>query len=152
MVQNKLLTYLYGLVLGIIIFLVIRWVYSVYYTPGVRMLYNSPVTQQLFPNAMNKVFPTWGYNRLGMYDGQEFKYGQGSFYPESGPAYKPTKYGYGGPSPEGGERKSFPIPKEVSVGYWGKSPSIPRASVEVPVYGSGAIPSQESIEIGWWGD
>jgi hypothetical protein len=96
MAQTNLLTYIYGTVLGITLFLFIRYLYSVYYTPGVRTLYNSPVTQQLFPNAMNKIYPLWGYNKAGMYDDQPFKFGADRFYPESGPGYKPTKYGSGG--------------------------------------------------------
>jgi hypothetical protein len=149
MAQMNLLTYIYGLVLGVILFLFVRRMYSVYYTPGVRTLYNSPVTQQLFPNAMNKLFPTWGYNRLGMYDGQAFTFGQGEFYPESGKGYKPSKYGYGGPSPSGGERKTLPIPKEVSVGWWGYLPT-PKQPVAVPVYGEETIPTPKEIEVGWW--
>ena len=108
----NLLTFIYGTILALIIYYVITSMYSVYYTPGTNTLYNSPITQQLFPNAMNKMFPTWGYNRAGMYDGQKFKFGQGSFYPSTGNGYKPTKYGYGGPSPSGGERPTLPIPKE----------------------------------------
>lgn len=149
--MHSLLKFIYGIIVFTILYFILKTFLSVYYTPGVTTLYNSPVTQQLFPNAMNKLFPTWGYGRLGMYDGQPFKYGQGSFYPESGPAYQPTKYGYGGPSPSGGERKTFPIPKEVPVGYWGYSPE-PVKSVTVPIYENETIPEQQTVEVGWWGD
>jgi hypothetical protein len=149
MAQTNLLTYIYGTIVGVVLFLFVRYLYSVYYTPGVRSLYNSPVTQQLFPNAMNKIYPLWGYNQAGMYDDQPFKFGADRFYPESGPGYKPSKYGSGGASPEGGMRPTLPIPKEVEVGWWSHSPQ-PVQSVQVPVYGSETIPEPKKIEVGWW--
>jgi hypothetical protein len=83
--------YIYGAVVVVALFVAlyffIRSMYSVYYTPGTTVIYNSPQAQQLFPNAMNKLFPTWGYNKAGMYDGQPFKFGQGSFWPESGKGF-----------------------------------------------------------------
>jgi len=142
---------MYGAIILIILYLTVQAIYSVYYTPGVRTLYNSPVTQQLFPNAMDKLFPTWGYNKVGAYDGQVFKFGPGQFYPESGPSYKPNKYGYGGPSPEGGERKSLPIPKEVPVGWWAHSPE-PKKPIHINIVGSDTIPEQTEIQVGWWND
>jgi hypothetical protein len=95
--------------------------YSVYYTPGETVVYNSPVAQKLFPNNTNKLFPTFGYNKAGMYDGQPFKFGQGSFWPESGKGYVPNKFGSSGPSPSGGLRPTFPIPNETQVGFWGNT-------------------------------
>ena len=151
MVQTNLLTYIYGTVLGVALFLFVHYLFSVYYTPGVRTLYNSPVTQQLFPNAMNKIYPLWGYNKAGMYDDQPFKFGANQFYPKSGPAYQPTKYGSGGASPEGGMRPTLPIPKEVEVGWWSESPE-PVQRVQVPVYGQESIPRSTEIEVGWWND
>jgi hypothetical protein len=151
MAQMPLLTYIYGITLAFILFYVVISLYSVYYTPGTNTLYNSPITQQLFPNAMNKLFPTWGYNKAGMYDGQPFTYGQGSFWPKSGQGYRPTKYASGGASPEGGMRPTLPIPKEVEVGWWSHSPK-PRVTTTVPVYGEESIPTQKTIEVGWWND
>ena len=151
MFGNGMSTYLYGIVLGLVAFSVILALYSVYYTPGVATLYNSPVTQQLFPNAMNKLFPTWGYNKAGMYDGQAFKFGAGSFYPESGKGFVPTKYASGGASPSGGMRPTRPIPAETDIGYWGYAPE-PVTGGHVEVYDQDpSIPPQQSVEVGWWG-
>lgn len=149
--QMNYLTYLYGILLGLFLFMVIRSLYSVYYTPGVQTLYNSPVTQQLFPNALKKLYPTWGYNSAGMYDNQPFRFGADKFWPKSGQGYKPTKYGYGGPSPMGGERQTLPIPKEVPVGYWGKTPQYVKP-IDVPVQGQETIPSEKVVEVGWWNE
>lgn len=152
MFGNGWITYLYGIVLGLAAFAIVRSMYQVYYTPGVTTFYNSPVTQALFPLAKNKLYPFWGYNRAGMYDGQAFRYGSAGFWPESGQPYNPTKYGYGGPSPSGGERKTRPIPAEVPVGWWSTSPE-PRQGGHVEVYEQDpSIPPQQSITVGWWGD
>ena len=117
---SGLLTIIYGVGIALILYLFVRLLYSVYYTPGVTTVYNSPQAQKLFPNAMKKLFPTWGYNKAGMYDGQAFKFGQGNFYPESGKGFVPNKFGSPGASPSGGMRPSFKIPNEVDVGFWGK--------------------------------
>lgn len=146
-----LLTSIYGIALGLLLFLIIRSFFSVYYTPGVNVLYDSPVTQQLFPSAMNKLFPTWGFNRAGMYDGQAFKFGPGSFYPESGKGYVPNKYGYPGASPSGGLRPSFPIPAESPIGFWGKTPII-QNTASFDIYDNTSPPSPTQIQVGWWGD
>lgn len=146
-----LFTYVYGILLGLMLFVVIRWMFSVYYTPGVTTLYNSPVTQQLFPNATKKLFPTWGYNKAGMYDGQAFKFGAGQFYPESGKGYKPTKYASGGASPEGGMRPTRPIPAESDIGYWGPVPQV-EDTASFDIYAHDAdIPAPTTISVGWWG-
>lgn len=116
---------LYGVILITVLFLIVRMLYSVYYTPGSTVLYNSPITQKLFPGATNKLFPTWGYNKLGMYDGQPFKFGQGDFWPESGKGFTPNKFGSPGASPSGGMRPTFQIPNEVEVGYYGYTPEQP---------------------------
>ena len=151
MFGNGLLTYLYGIVLGLIVFFVIRSMYSVYYTPGVTTLYDSPVVQAMFPNAKNKLYPSWGFDRAGMYKGP-FTFGAAGFWPESGQPYNPTKYGYGGPSPSGGERKTRPIPAEVPIGYWGYAPE-PRQGGHVEVYDQDPnIPPQQSVSVGWWGN
>lgn len=151
MFANGLLTYLYGIVLGLLAFFLVRSMYSVYYTPGVTTLYNSPVTQALFPHATSKLFPSWGYDRAGMYKGP-FTFGAAGFWPESGQPYNPSKYGYGGPSPQGGERKTRPIPAEVPVGYWGYAPE-PRRGGHIEVYDQDpSIPAQQTSSVGWWGD
>jgi len=151
MFGNDLSTYLYGIILGLVAFYVIHSLYSVYYTPGVGTLYNSPVTQALFPNATRKLYPFWGYNRAGMYDGQPFTFGQGSFWPKSGQGYKPNRYGSAGASPSGGMRPTFPIPAETSIGYWGYTP-VPTTGGSIDVYDQDAsIPAPTSVDVGWWG-
>ncbi len=116
---------IYGVITITLLFLVVRELYSVYYTPGVSTIYNSPQAQKIFPNATNKLFPLWGYNKAGMYDGQPFKFGQGNFWPESGKGFVPNKFGSGGPSPSGGMRSGGgPIPNETEVGYWGYTPTV----------------------------
>ena len=149
MPDRSYITYLYGILLGLVFFLLVRSLFSVYYTPGVNTLYNSPVTQQLFPNAMKKLFPTWGYNKAGMYDGQAFTFGQGSFWPESGKGYQPTIYASGGASPEGGMRKTLPIPKEVEVGWWSTSPRVER-SIHLPVYDDRLQHVEYVTPVGHW--
>jgi hypothetical protein len=145
------LTFIYGVVILTVIYLTIRMFYSVNYTPGTTTLYNSPVTQKLFPSDTKKLFPTWGYNKAGMYDGQAFKYGQGSFWPESGPGYKPSKYGYGGPSPDGGERPTLPIPDTTDVGFWGYTPQ-PERNVPLDIYDNSSQHVEYLTPIGHWND
>lgn len=142
---------IYGVILITVLFLIVRMLYSVYYTPGSTVLYNSPITQKLFPGAKNKLVPTWGYNKAGMYDGQPFKFGQGQFWPESGKGFVPNKFGSGGASPSGGMRPTLPIPDETSVGYWGYVPE-PQINSIRNIYDD----SDEHVEyitpIGWWGN
>jgi hypothetical protein len=152
MAQSGFLTLIYGVVLAVAIFFFIQMLYSVYYTPGSTTLYNSPITQQLFPSAMNKMFPTWGYNKAGMYDGQPFKFGQGEFWPESGKGFVPNKYASGGPSPDGGLRSGGgSIPEESPIGYWGYSPE-PRESSIRNIYDNSSQHVEYDTPIGWWGN
>jgi hypothetical protein len=46
-------------------------------------------------------------------------------------------------------RPTLPIPKEVEVGWWSRSPQ-PIQPIQVPVYGNEHIPSPKKIEVGWW--
>lgn len=148
----KLLQVIYGAGILVIIYLVIRMLYSVYYTPGVSVIYNSPVAQALFPNERAKLTPNWGYTKpLGMYKGEPTKFGQGDFWPSSGKGYVPNARGYPGPSPSGGLRKTFPIPDEVDVGYWGGDID-PKKHVNLDIYANDAeIPAPVETEVGWWG-
>jgi hypothetical protein len=150
MSQDGLLTFIYGVIILSVLYLAANMIYSVYYTPGVSTLYNSPVTQKLFPNAMNKLFPTWGYNKLGLFDGQPFKFGQGQFWPESGKGYTPNKLGYPGASPSGGLRKSFDIPSSTQVGFWGYTPKYNTIG-NLDIYDNSSQHVNYKTPIGWWG-
>ena len=142
------LTFIYGILLVVFIYFVVYHVYSVYYTPGVNTLYNSSITQKLFPNS-NKLFPTWGVNMLGMYD-SPYKMGQGNFWPNSGNGYVPNKYGSAGASPTG-MRQSFPISNSVDVGYWGFTPRYNR-NVPLDIYDYTVQGTEYIIPVGWWGN
>lgn len=148
-----LLQLIYGAGILVIIYLVIRLLYSVYYTPGVDVIYNSPVAQQLFPGEKAKLMPTWGYTKpMGLYSGEPTKFGQGNFWPSSGKGYVPDVQGYPGPSPSGGLRKTFPIPHEVEVGFWGGDID-PKKNVNLAIYANDAeIPAPTETEVGWWGN
>lgn len=145
--------FIYGVAIIAALYFIIQQLFSVYYTPGTTVLYNSPSTQQLFPTAPNKLFPTWGYNKLGMYDGQPFKFGQGQFWPESGKGFIPNKLGSGGPSPSGGMRSGGgPTPPEVAVGWWSTSPT-PEQNVNLDIYDNGSYDKTKYVtEVGWWGN
>jgi hypothetical protein len=142
--------FLYGIVVLVALYYILRMMYSVYYTPGTTTIYNSPVAQKLFPNAMNKLFPTWGYNKLGMYDGQPFKFGAGGFWPSAGRGYVPNKFGSPGASPEGGMRPSFEIPAETAVGFWGRSVE-PQTNTVRDIYDSSSQHVEYETSVGWWG-
>jgi len=149
MAQSGILSIIYGVVTITLIFLIIQMFYSVEYTPGTTVVYNSPIAQKIFPNAMNKLFPTWGSNKVGMYDGQPFKFGQAEFWPEKGTGFKPNKFGSPGASPTGGMRPTFPIPAETAVGYWGYTPE-PVKKVSLDIYDNTSKPIQYIFPIGWW--
>lgn len=151
MAQNGLLTFIYGVLILLVIYLIVRALYSVYYTPGVRTIYNSPQAQKLFPNAMNKLFPTWGYNKSGMYDGQPFKFGQGEFWPESGKGYVPNKFGSPGASPSGGMRPSFKIPAETDIGFWGTTHKAEDVA-NYDIYDNSSQHVEYNTPVGWWND
>jgi hypothetical protein len=149
MAQSGVLLIIYGVVTITLIYFIVQMLYSVEYTPGTTVIYNSPIAQKLFPNAMNKLFPTWGSNKLGMYDGQPFKFGQGKFWPESGKGFKPNRFGSPGASPTGGMRPSFPIPAETSVGYWGYTPK-PEKKISVDIYDNSSQNVEYTTKTGWW--
>lgn len=119
MKAQAILNLIYGVIFVALVYFIVRNLYSVYYTPGTTVLYDSPITQALFPEAKNKLFPTWGYNKAGMLKGDATKFGQNGFWPQSGKGFVPNKFGSGGPSPTGGMRPTLPIPDETEVGYWG---------------------------------
>lgn len=149
--MSVLMSFIYGILIIGIAYFIIMTLYSVYYTPGVSVIYNSPQAQQLFPQAKNKLYPTWGYNKRGMYDGQPFKFGPGQFWPESGKGFVPNKFGSPGPSPTGGMRPSFPIPAESAVGYWGHTPK-PEQKVHLDIYDNSSQHVEYVTPVGWWGN
>lgn len=150
--MNWILTVIYGALLLTAFYFFVRMLYSVYYTPGVTTLYNSPITQQLFPGAKGKLYPTWGYTKQGLYSGQPFTFGAAEFWPESGAGFKPNKYGSGGPSPSGGMRSGGgPIPAESDVGYWGNVPVAER-NVQLDIYDTSSQQVEYKTPIGWWGN
>ena len=149
MVQSGILPIIYGVITITIIFFFIQMLYSVEYTPGNTVIYNSSIAQKLFPNATNKLFPTWGSNKVGMYDNQPFKFGQAEFWPEKGTGFKPNKFGSTGASPNGGMRPSFSIPAETPVGYWGYTPE-PVKQVQVDIYDNTNKPVEYITPLGWW--
>lgn len=149
--MSSLLSFIYGVVILAVLYFFVRMLYSVYYTPGVSTIYNSPQAQKLFPNAMNKLFPTWGFNKAGMYDGQPFKFGQADFWPESGKGFVPNKFGSPGASPSGGMRPTFPIPAESPIGYWGSVPEQEINSVR-NIYDNSSQHVEYETPVGWWGN
>jgi hypothetical protein len=149
--MNNLLRFIYGVLILAALYFFVKMLYSVYYTPGVSTIYNSPQAQKLFPNAMNKLFPTWGYNKAGMYDGQPFKFGQADFWPESGKGFVPKKFGSPGASPTGGMRPTFPIPAESPIGYWGSTPDQQINGIR-NIYDNSSQHVEYKTQVGWWGD
>ena len=144
--------WLYGALFLLILYSAVWYSYSVYYTPGTRVLYNSPVTQALFPGSKNKLFPSWGYDKLGMYKGKPTKFGQGQFWPQSGKGFVPNKFGSGGASPSGGMRPTFDIPAETSVGFWGFTPRYENTA-DFDIYDRSSSEQVEYVTpIGWWGN
>ena len=147
--MHGFLIFIYGVAILAIIYFVVEMLFSVYYTPGVTTIYNSPQAQQLFPNATNKLFPTWGYTKQGLYKGDPTKFGQGSFWPESGKGFVPNKFGSGGPSPSGGMRPTLPIPDESEVGYWGYTPTVEK-DVHLDIYDNSSQHVEYVTPVGWW--
>jgi hypothetical protein len=149
MTLRDYLPVIYGVVIITALFFFVKMLYSVYYTPGETVIYNSPQAQKFFPGAKNKLFPTWGYNRAGMYDNQPFKFGQGQFWPESGKGFVPNKFGSPGASPSGGMRPSFPIPAESQVGYWGQTPDQQINGIR-DIYDNSSQHVHYITPVGWW--
>jgi hypothetical protein len=151
MTIRNFLPAIYGVLIITSLYFIVKTMYSVYYTPGETVIYNSPQAQKLFAGNNKKLFPTWGYDKLGMYDGQPFKFGQGEFWPESGKGYVPNKFGSPGASPTGGMRPSFPIPAETPIGFWGYAPK-PEQKVSIDIYDNTSIPQEYIGPVGWWGN
>ena len=147
--MQGVLIFIYGVSILVIIYFILEMLYSVYYTPGTSVLYNSPITQKLFPGTPNKLTPLWGNTKNGMYSGEPTKFGQGQFWPESGKGFKPNKFGSGGPSPSGGMRPTLPIPDESEVGYWGYSPEHPE-KVHLDIYDNSSQHVEYITPVGWW--
>jgi hypothetical protein len=151
MALRDFLPVIYGVLIITALFFIVRMLYSVYYTPGETVIYNSPQAQKLFSGTPNKLFPTWGYNKAGMYDGQPFKFGQGQFWPESGKGFVPNKFGSPGASPQGGMRPTFPIPSETSIGYWGNTPDQQVNNIR-DIYDNSSQHVEYITPVGWWAD
>jgi len=150
--QSIFLSLIYGVIILIILYFIIREIFSVYYTPGVKTLYDSPIVQRLFPNEKNKLFPTWGFTEFGTINPEYTKYGQGSFWPESGNGYIPNKFGSGGVDPDGGMRNNEDlIPSETNIGWWKGDIYQPIRKIK-SIYDYNSIPKQQNISIGWWGN
>jgi hypothetical protein len=144
--MEEVTSFVYGVLLILILYFFLRQLYSVYYTPGSTTLYDSPITQALFPGATKRLFPSWGYNSAGMVKGDPTKYGQGSFWPNSGKGFVARASGSGGPSPSGGMR-DHKISTEVELrdGY------DPLPLIR-DIYDQNAeIPKPVHTEVGWWG-
>ena len=149
MVNKSLMTIIYGIIFFTLLYFIVKLLFQVYYTPGSTVVYNSPVAQALFPGEKHKLMPQWGYNSLGMYSGDATKYGQGDFWPTSGKNYEPSKYGYGGPDPSGGERKTMPIPSEVDVGFWGTTPTVSNTAT-IDIYDTSSQHVEYTTPVGHW--
>jgi hypothetical protein len=108
---------LYGLIGLFLLIVLLHMFFSVYYTPGVQVLYDTPLSQKLFPYG-RRLWPTWGYNSWGRYDGNK---GYGKWWPRGGSGYIPNKYGSTGADPAGGMRPRGTIPLSIDVGWWGGS-------------------------------
>ena len=148
--MSYILLFIYGVAILAIIYFVVQMLYSVYYTPGVTTIYNSPQAQKLFPNAPNKLTPLWGYTKQGLYKGDPTKYGQGQFWPESGRGYVPNKFGSGGPSPSGGMRSGGgPIPTESEIGFWGQTHTAEDVA-SYDIYDNSSQRVEYITNVGWW--
>ena len=146
MSQPTFLLFLYGALFLVFLYHIIHILYSVYYTPGTSVVYNSAVTQKIFPSDKAKLSPTWGTNSIGRMKEDPTKYGQEDFWPESGQGYVPRASGSGGPSPSGGERSpgTF-IPTELRPGY-GALPTMQNIYEQ-----NTEIPEKTVWPVGWWG-
>ena len=135
---------LYGLLIVIVVYLALRYFYSVQYVTGKNTLYGSSVTQALFPQE-KLMPPTWGTNSIGMMNADATKYGQGPFWPQHTP-YQATKSGSGGLNPEGEERggKGYYPGVELREGY-DPVPTIQN------MYDESGIPEKKAWDVGWWG-
>ncbi len=151
MTQQVFFNCIYGGIFIALVYLIIRMLYSVQYT-GSTVIYNSPISQKLFPNEPNKLFPTWGYGQLDMPTRGPTKSGQGKFWPQSGAGYKPSRFGSGGMSPDGGMRTAGIGTDFTEVGFWGGDITYPERQV-FDIYANDAeIPEKTVWPVGWWND
>lgn len=142
MTADEFLRVIYGVAIVIVLYLLVREIYSVYYVGG-SVVYGSPVTQKLFPGV--KMHPTWGYNKLGLMSDS----GQGKYWPETVQRHV-SKSGSGGISPSGGERNAK-LPMETDVGWWNGAISRPIHSIQ-NIYDTKDIPETKVWNIGHWSD
>jgi hypothetical protein len=149
--MTQLITCIYGAIFIGLIYLFIKMLYSVQYTPGSTTIYNSPIAQALFPGEPNKLSPTWGYNQLGMVKQDPTKYGQNGFWPKSGPGFKPSALGSGGPSPSGGMRSGGTGPTDSEVGWWKGDITYPTTTI-TSIYDDAEIPEKKVTDVGWWNE
>ena len=159
------MTFLYGLLLLVIMYGVAAMFYFVYYTPGTYTLYDSPVSRILFPWAKHPLFPTWGASKSGMLKMDATKYGQGDFWPTT-QKYEPTESR--GADPAGGMRPTTlpkepvelrdgydPLPSLMENHYLYEQGSFSGEAREYTLRttsaaGSG-IPRKTMTTVGWWG-
>ena len=137
---------LYGLVL-IIIYAGLYRFYSINYL-GQSTLYQSPITNILFPYATNKMYPTWGYDVNGRIESSPTKHGLNKFYPIEQQGYVPKKQASTGLSPNGGMRKYLPG-SNAPVGHWNDVIYNPIHTIQ-SIYDDSNIPAQTVIDVGHW--
>ena len=145
MTASRFLSFLYGAGILIVLYFIVKQIFSVYYTPGSYAVYDSPITQTLFPSE-KRLQPTWGTTSMGMMKADPTKYGPADFWPESGQRYVPDKKGSGGPSPSGGERSvGVNHPVVLREGY------DPLPTVRNIYADDAEIPEKKVWSVGWWG-
>jgi hypothetical protein len=150
MTQNLFFTFIYGGIFIALIYLIVRMVYSVDYVAG-ETIYNSPVAEKLFSSEPNKLYPLWGYNDAGVIKNDPTKYGTNGFWPKSGTGYKPSKFGSGGMSPDGGMRSPGIGTDFTEVGPINGDITYPERQV-FDIYDNSGIPEKTVWEVGYWGD
>ena len=148
---NKVILYGGILVFLYIIYTLVRNLFSVYYTPGSNVIYDSPIAQKLFPREKGKLAPTWGYDSMGRLLADKNSSGKEEFWAESTP-YVPNKSGYGGPSPSGGERnEGETMITSTEVGWWkDEKPEYKRGGIQ-NVYEDNSLPEKKVMDVGYWG-
>ena len=99
---------LYGIIGLILIYLVLRMIYSVHYVGG-ESIYDSPTAQWLFP-GLRRMFPSWGYGPDGIVKGNSHR-----LWPKS-QSYEPTASGSGGVKPLG-ESNTYGAMREAPPTY-----------------------------------
>ena len=141
------MTFLYSILLLLILYGIAAMFYFVYYTPGTYTLYDSPIARLLFPWVKHPLFPSWGTTTSGMIQMDKTKYGAGSFWPQSG---EPNQSVSCGADPAGGMRPTqLPSePVQLRNGY-DPLPSIH----SIDIYEQRVdIPEKTVWPVGWWGE